>query len=200
MVNLVKARQKAKKNREEGAGRREETKPADNRHPTTVNSDKLERFKAAAGEHRAKVVQIEEAPATDQLDLLTFVIGGEQYAIEVERVIEITTPRPLTRVPNAGAFIRGVMSLRGVVVTMVDIRARLRHPRSGEGEQVIVVTDRGAAIGFDVDRVLRPVKVAREAVEPHPVVDPSEERPAIRGVVRDRTALTIILDLEKLLS
>jgi len=82
---------------------------------------------------------------------------------------------------------------------MVDVRARLRHSRKADGEQVIVITDRGNHIGFDVDRVLRPVKIARDAVEAHPVVHASEERPAIRGVFRQANALTILLDLDKLL-
>lgn len=183
MVNLVKAREKAKR------GERE---------------NKLEKFKTEAGQRRSVPVE-DSGPslsgtAQDQLELLTFTIDNEQYAIEVERVMEIATPRPLTQVPNADAFIRGIMSLRGVVVTMVDVRGRLRHPRNGEGAEVIVITDRGGQIGFDVDRVLRPVKIAPQAIEPHPVVHASEERPSIRGVFRQANALTILLDLDKLLS
>ena len=190
MVNLVKARQKAK--RGAGDGERKAEKPKE---------DKLEKFKRESGVATVARGSASETAATpqDSLELLTFAIGNEQYAIEVERVMEIATPRPLTRVPNSDAFIRGIMSLRGVVVTMVDVRGRLRHPPNGAGQQVIVVTDRGGPIGFDVDRVLRPLKIGREAIEPHPVVHPSEERPSIRGVFRHAKTLTILLDLEKLL-
>ena len=188
MVNLVKARQKAKKRDTATGGERGAAK-----------ADKLEQFKSEAGQRRDVAVRAESA-APDILELLTFTITNEHYAIEVERVIEIATPRPLTRVPNADSFVRGVMSLRGTVVTIVDVRGRLRHPQNSDGQQVIVVTDRGGPIGFHVDRVLRPVKIAPDAVEPHPVVHPSEERPAIRGVFRQASALTILLDLEKLLS
>ena len=195
MVNLVKARQKAKK--KSGA-------PAP---PLVTNAaegggaplNKLERFKEQAGERRVVATPTLE-PTTDDLELLTFEIDRERYAIEVERVMEVATPRPLTTVPNTDSFILGVMSLRGVVVTMTDVRRRLRHPRTEIGRQVIVVTDRGGPIGFDVDRVLRPVKIGRDAIEPHPVVHASEERPSIRGVFRHANALTILLDLEKLLS
>ena len=191
MVNLVKARQKAKKG-------------ADNRPLTTDNApkaqnDKLEKFKAEAGQRReAKVAApVEEK---EQLHLLTFTIDGEQYAIDVERVIEIATPHTLTRVPNADPFILGVISLRGTVVTMVDVRGRLRHPQDGSGGQVVVVSRQGGPLGFAVDRVLRPMKIDRTAIEPHPVVHSSEERPSIRGVFREANALTIVLDLDKLLS
>ena len=188
MVDLVKARAKAKKPKTENA-------------PTeAVQADKLEKFKAEAGRRRESVTAAAPAEEENELHLLAFAIDGEQYAIEVERVLEIATPRPLTHVPNADPFILGVTSLRGTVITMVDVRGRLRHRRNGGGAQVIVVTQPGGAIGFDVDRVLRPLKIDPDAVEPHPVVHASEERPAIRGVFRQGEALTILLDLEKLLA
>jgi len=193
MVDLVKARAKAKQ-------RRAAPLPSEGR-PDAAAPDKLERFKEEAGKRRERATAT-AAPAADadRVELIVFRIDGEQYAIEVERVMEIATPRPLTRVPNADPFVRGVMSLRGIVVTLVDVRARLRHDPHRRGEQVIVITDQGGPLGFDVDRVLRPVKIGRDAIEPHPVVHASEERPSIRGVFRQQNALTILLDLEKLLA
>ena len=185
MVNLVKARQKAAK---KGAQR-----------APVAERDKLERYKETVGTAAPVRVAV-ETEESHGLDVLTFRIDGEQYAIDVERVMEIATPRPLTRVPNADPFVRGVMSLRGIVVTIVDVRRRLRHTREGEGAQILVVNDPGGPIGFDVDRVLRPVTVPRDAVEAHPVVHSSEESPAILGVFREQNALTILLDLEKLLA
>lgn len=186
MVNLVKARQKAKKGAAVGAEDR------------VATHERLENFKAEAGKKRAVVEAAVEISA-DSLDLLTFLLGGERYAIDVERVMEIAMPHALTRVPNADPFVLGVISLRGIVVTIVDVRQRLRHGRDREGEQVIVVTDAGGPVGFDVDRVLRPTSIGRDALEAHPVVHASEERPAIRGVFREQNALTILLDLDKLL-
>jgi chemotaxis signal transduction protein len=186
MVNIVKARQKAKKGEQRPAG--------------VERVNKLEKFKEHAGTAVLAASSTVAAPAPDEIEVLTFRIDGEQYAIEVERVMEIATPRLLTRVPNADPFIRGVMSLRGIVVTIVDVRKRLRHTReNGEGGQIIVVNDPGGPIGFDVDRVLRPTRVAHQDVDAHPVVHATEERPAIRGVFRQQNALTILLDLEKLL-
>jgi len=198
MVNLVKARQKAKK-----GGGPPAPPPKGGTSPQAAKgsaAERLERFKEEAGQKRMVAPATIEQSHPDDLELLTFEIDRERYAIEVERVMEVATPRPLTTVPNADPFILGVMSLRGVVVTMTDVRQRLRHPRNGIGQQVIVVTAPGGPIGFDVDHVLRPVKIGRDAIEPHPVVHASEERSSIRGVFRHANALTILLDLEKLLS
>jgi chemotaxis signal transduction protein len=65
--------------------------------------------------------------------------------------------------------------------------------------RVVVVQYGSETVGFEVDRVLRVVKVDRAAVEPHPVVHSSEQSEAIRGVFRQANALTILLDFDKLL-
>jgi len=62
-----------------------------------------------------------------------------------------------------------------------------------------VLEHRGETVGFEVDRVLRVVKTDAGAIEPHPVVHSSELDDAIRGVFRQANALTILLDLDKLL-
>jgi len=164
---------------------------------------KLERFKEEAGRRR-DVERRDEIVSSDgaQLELLTFSIAGEQYAIDIEQIVEIVTPRDITRVPNAEQSIAGIISLRGTIVTIIGVRARLRHPAAPAATpdtRIIVVSHRGETLGFEVDRVSRVVKIAPESVEPHPVVHASEQSDAIRGVFRHANALTILLDLDKLL-
>jgi len=228
MVDLVKIRKKAKKNEVAGEapqhvavtpsvseepGRAGEAEPqmetpvaappprplADAR-----GDSKLEKFKEEAGRRRESVEEKsgeETAPITEQLEVLTFVIAGEHYAVDIERIVEIVTPRPITRVPNAEGSIVGIISLRGTIVTLLDVRARLRHPRAEEtpDTRIIVVDLRDEPVGFEVDRVLRVVKLAAGEVEPHPVVHASELDESIRGVFRHEDSLTILLDFDKLL-
>jgi purine-binding chemotaxis protein CheW len=94
------------------------------------------------------------------------------------------------------------MSLRGTIVTIIDVRQKLGHP-PGEGSndtRTIVAERTGETLGFEVDRVLRVLKVGIPAIEPQPVVHSSEKSEAIRGVFRHANALTILLDLDKLLA
>ena len=163
---------------------------------------RLERFKSEAGTRR----YVAETKAADQaahhLELLTFLIAGEQYAIEIEKIVEIVTPRPITRIPNAEEAVVGIISLRGTIVTLVDVRRKLRHPPSPDGNttsRIVVIDQRKETVGFVVDRVLRVVKIAPSEVEPHPVVHTTELEESIRGVFRASGALTILLDLDKLL-
>jgi purine-binding chemotaxis protein CheW len=222
MVDLVKIRKKAKKaapaEPADVAGSQlpvaEEAAPAPpevelpatgNRQPATPTAaeSKLEKFKEEAGQRReGLIVETQEQTASDVVELLTFVIAQENYAVNIENIVEIVTPRPVTRIPNADTSIVGIISLRGTIVTLLDARRKLRHPPAaapGPDTRIVVLEHRGETVGFEVDRVLRVVKTEAGAIEPHPVVHASELDDSIRGVFRQANALTILLDLDKLL-
>ncbi|HET8798136.1 MAG TPA: chemotaxis protein CheW [Thermoanaerobaculia bacterium] len=163
---------------------------------------KLEAFKEQAGKRRSSEIARTETHSADQRELLTCIIAGEQYAVDIERIVEIVTPRAVTRIPNADASIVGIISLRGTIVTLVDVRGKLRHPPAGEptpDTRIVVIDFHNEMIGFVVDRVLRVVKTENAGIEPHPVVHANELDDSIRGVFRANGALTILLDLDKLL-
>jgi len=209
MVDLAKIRKKAKRLKAgsepepgvaapaSGAGGRE-------RPPLHETPPKLERFMAEAGKKREGFVQeVAESAAASEVEVLTFTLAGEQYAVGIEHIIEIVRPRPATRVPNAGANVVGIISLRGLIVTVVDVRAKLHHPQpsaTSNDARVIVVEHGGETLGFQVDRVLRVVKLDAGAIEGQPVVHSSEQTESIRGVFQHAGALTILLDLDKLLA
>jgi Chemotaxis signal transduction protein len=176
----------------------------DPRQPTTTtpSENKLAQFREQAGKKREGFIEEEaETHAAGQVELLTFVLGGEQYAVSIDHIVEIVTPRAATPVPNADPTIVGIISLRGTIVTVIDVRLKLGHPAgTGGNDRRIIVAERyGETLGFEVDRVLRVLKVETAAVEAHPVVHVSEQSEAIRGVFRHANALTILLDLDKLL-
>lgn len=179
----------------------------DNRKPTTgeapATSNKLERFKAEAGKRRAfDAAKTDDTAPQNLLELLTFVIAGEQYAVDIERIVEIVTPRAVTRIPNADSSVVGIISLRGTIVTLVDVRRKLRHREADPDTadtRIVVIDFHREIVGFLVDRVLRVVKSAAGDIERHPVVHTTELDESVRGVFRAAGALTILLDLDKLL-
>jgi purine-binding chemotaxis protein CheW len=188
MVDLAKIRKKAKR----GAPPPPAVPPPE---------EKLQAFLATAGQKRPGLVQeVAAAESGNQVELLTFILGDERYAIDIDGIVEIISARPVTRVPNAEQSVLGIVSLRGAIVTLIDVRSRLRQPRrNGAAAQIIVVHDGGGLAGFEVDRVLRPAKIDRAAIEPQPMVHPSEQSEAIVGVYHAVDSLTIVLDLAKLL-
>src|SRR5882762_626601 len=83
------------------------------------DSPKLDQFKQIAGKRREGFVeQHVETSSADQVELLSFLIAGEQYAVSIDHLVEIVTPREATRVPNADPTIVGIISLRGTIVTI----------------------------------------------------------------------------------
>ena len=179
--------------------------PPASRQPAFDSSheDKLARFQEQAGKKRKGFIEeVAETSAADQVELLTFVLAGEHYAVSIDHLVEIVTPRGATQVPNADPSIVGIISLRGTIVTVIDVRRKLGHPAGAGGNdtRTIVAERDGETLGFEVDRVLRVLKVETAAIEPHPIVHVSEQSVAIRGVFRHADALTILLDLDKLLA
>jgi purine-binding chemotaxis protein CheW len=169
---------------------------------SSPSTSKLERFKAEAGMRREQEIAEESEEEEGRLERLTFLVAGEAYAVDIEHIVEIVTPRAVTRIPNADPAVVGIVSLRGTIVTLVDVRRKLGHPPAGEADEetrIIIVEFRGEMTGFIVDRVLRVVKLAEEEIEPHPVVHATELDDSVRGVFRSGGTLTILLDLDKLL-
>ncbi len=221
MVDLVKIRKKAKSKESATAATpqkepdqvntppvvQEPETPAGTPPPTApapqVTSARLDQFRETAGQRREGLLAASsEATSAETIELLSFLIAGEQYAVAIDHLVEIITPRDATPVPNADATIVGIVSLRGTIVTVIDVRRKLGHsPAARKSDARVIVAERGSeTLGFEVDRVLRVLKVPATSVEPHPVVHASELTEAVLGVFRQGNALTILLDLDKLLA
>ena len=203
MVDLAKIRKKAKKS--VGAGSPAGTRPAEGpaatpEAPAATPEKKLADFLAGAGKRRFETAP-PIAASPNEIELLNFILGAERYAIDIDDIAEIINVRPATRVPNAERGIVGIISLRGSIVTLIDVRSKLKQPPRDPSKEtrIIVVRDAGGLIGFEVDRVLRPSKIDQASIKPQPVVSPAEASEGIRGVVRGDGALTIVLDLSKVI-
>ena len=187
-----------------------ETEPgrsAETGRPASAGEEsRLTRFKRTAGvmERDAEEDEGGETEAADgMLELLTFALAGELYSIDVDKLVEIIVPRSSTRVPNAPAEVIGIISLRGSIVTLLDLRMVLGHKGRGketEDTRIVVIQHENERIGFTVDKVLRVVKVDPDSIEAHPVVSVAERNDAVHGVFVTGDAITIYLDLDRIAS
>jgi purine-binding chemotaxis protein CheW len=106
---------------------------------------------------------------SERLHLITFSLAGASYAVRVESVREIVRMRPITPIPRVAAAVRGVISLRGEMVQVVDMRCRLGLPPAEptRTSRIIVVRlDDGRVAGLFVDSVREVLRVARDAMLP----------------------------------
>ncbi len=136
----------------------------------------------------------------EEIELLSFRLGGEEYAVNVDDVKEVLKNRELTLVPNAPDYILGVTALRGPVLPVIDLCRRLGIPAGvrDEKSRILVVTVHDEEAGIVVDRVTGVVRISPEAVRPIPE---TIERGAeyLRGIARQGDKLYILLDIEKAL-
>ena len=134
---------------------------------TTTSSDETRGWDdlARAASHRGDASEsLEEGH-----QLLCFELAGAPYAIPVERVREIVRMRPITPVPRAAEDIRGVISLRGEMIELIDLRHRLRLGSIEPSRRTRIILARTGddqIVGLLVDAVKEVLRVPADAMQP----------------------------------
>lgn len=144
-----------------------------------------------------------EAGAVQQY--LTFHMAGEEYAIGILQVREITQFDALTRVPSAPAWVRGVINLRGNVVPVVDLSVKFGL---GAGEitrwtclVIVEVILRGEPLvmGLMADAVSQVMELSDEDIEPPPAFGTRARGEQLTGLARMGSKFALILDIDGVL-
>ncbi len=136
------------------------------------------------------------------LQLVTFVVGTEEFAIPILSVREINRMMQITRVPQSPEFIEGVINLRGKIIPVMDLRKRFGDQalEDTSDSRIIVVEVSNRVIGFTVDRVNEVLRVDAGIVEPPPSLVTGVDSEYVQGVGKLEDRLLILLDLERLFS
>lgn len=148
------------------------------------------------------------APAggTDQRQFLTFLLGGEAFAIAILRIKEIIEYGSLTTVPMMPAFVRGVINLRGAVVPVVDLQARFGRtcPPVSKRTCIVIVEiasqDEVQVVGLVVDQVNEVVEIPAADIEPVPGFGAGIRADFIAGMGKLGGKFVVLLDLDAVLS
>jgi purine-binding chemotaxis protein CheW len=133
---------------------------------------------------------------------LTFFLSEEEYGIEILKVHEIIGLMPITRIPRAADHVMGVVNLRGKVIPVVDLRLRfgMEAIEPTDLTCIVVVQARGLRFGLVVDRVSEVVDLASEDVEDPPTFGTDIPTDFIRGMGKSESSVTILLDIDRVLS
>lgn len=140
------------------------------------------------------------AGENELLQLVTFVVGSEEFAVPILSVQEINRMMQITRVPHSPQFVEGVINLRGRIIPVVDLRKRFGIAVQGDSgdNRIIVVEVGGRVIGFTVDRVNEVLRIGSDIVEPPPSMIASIDSEYVQGVGKLNDRLLILLDLGRL--
>ena len=135
-------------------------------------------------------------------EYLTFVLGAEEYGIEILKVQEIRGYDAVTRIANTPDFIKGVINLRGHIVPIIDLRIKfnLGKVEYNEFTVVIILSISARVIGIVVDGVSDVLTLSAAQVSPVPdlVSDIDNKYLLGLGTVDDR--MLILVDIERLMS
>jgi purine-binding chemotaxis protein CheW len=143
---------------------------------------------------RAKLGPLKRSRQQDRgprTEYLAFTLGGDVYAAPVALVREILKPPPLTPVPRAPHQIVGIVSVRGKLVTVVDLRRRLRLPEgppTRKSRILLVDATGGEVMGVLVDEVLQVYRLAESEIEAAATALGGEVAGYIAGIARPAIA------------
>ncbi|MDH5542525.1 MAG: chemotaxis protein CheW [Nitrospinota bacterium] len=133
---------------------------------------------------------------------LTFVLGDEEYGLEILKVREIISVMEITEVPQVPDFIKGVINLRGKVIPVIDLRLKFGMPAVEYTREtcIIVVNVNNLLLGIVVDTVAEVLDIAKENIDPPPSFGSSVDTNFILGMGKVKEKVKILLDIEKVLS
>lgn len=138
-------------------------------------------------------------PETAQL--VTFYVGDQLFGIDVRAVQEIIRKQRITPVPLSDPAIRGLINLRGQIVTVIDLRHRLQLRVRDAGEEGVmnVVADAdGGAVSFQVDRIGDVIDVDESTFEPAPLAIPAAVRELLAGIHKLPDRFLHVLSVDKI--
>ena len=135
-------------------------------------------------------------------EFLTFRLGGEEYGIDILKVQEIRGWEQPTAIANAPAFIKGVISLRGTIVPVVDLRLKfnLSEAKYDELTVMIILNLAGRVVGAVVDAVSDVLTLAPEQIKPAPEFSATFDTTYITGLGVEKDRMLILVDIEKLMT
>lgn len=179
--------------------------------PAAMPSDEA----AGPGETRvnaeAPPIVVPEPSATDTAsgtpderieEFLGFRLDTEEYCLWIRSVREIIRPTDITPIPRGPADIMGIISLRGSIVPVFDVRRRLAlQPREADQKsRIVVVIIDGAPVGMVVDYVTEVISAEPGALSPPPTTMGEREAGFVTATLRHQARLIGVLHLERLVA
>ncbi|HCF48640.1 MAG TPA: chemotaxis protein [Syntrophomonas sp.] len=134
----------------------------------------------------------------EEVQLVSFLLGSEEFALEIESVREIIRYPNIVKVPNMPVYVKGVISLRDNLMPIIDMRVKLNtgHDDITDSTRVIVVDVDNASIGLVVDRVYEVTRIPKDTIFAPPQALSNENGDRLQGIARVEGGKRIIMLLE----
>ncbi|MBF0537972.1 MAG: chemotaxis protein CheW [Nitrospirae bacterium] len=135
------------------------------------------------------------------LQLVTFTLGSEEYAVDILKVQEINRMTVITMVPNSPPYVEGVINLRGKVIPVINLRKKfgIAEIENDTDARIMIVDINGITMGMVVDSVSEVLRVSASIVEATPPMATDISTEFINGIAKLADRLIILLDIDKLI-
>lgn len=143
----------------------------------------------------------EKTFTNDEIQLVVFKLGQEEYGVTILQVQEIKRMTDITRVPQTPDYIKGVINLRGSVLPVIDLKKRLNLPLDEytDDTRIIIVKVEEITVGIIVDAVSEVMAISEQNIEPPQAVVGGVASSYISGVGKLENRLLILLNLEAII-
>ena len=137
---------------------------------------------------------------------LTFILGGEEYAVDILKVREIRGWESVTRIPNTPDYVLGVINLRGTVVPIIDLRRRFALDKAEFGPTTVVIVIRvehngkARTVGMVVDAVSEVYNIDKELINAAPDFGGAISIDFIKGLATIDGKMLILLEIDELVN
>jgi len=136
----------------------------------------------------------------ESLQLVTFKVGNEEFGIDIKKVQEINRMIDVTKIPNAPAYVEGIVNLRGKIIPVVSLRSKLGFDEveRDKATRIVVIEIEGRVLGFIVDSVSEVLRIQDPTVEAPPSITGGSDSGYMEGVINLTDRILILLDLKAL--
>lgn len=128
-----------------------------------------------------------------------FRLEDKDFALEIERVIEITRPAKVFSMPELPKFLEGIINLRGVIIPLIDLRKRLELDSFLQGK-IIIIRYGGDRLGLRVDSVEEIIDIEEDEISEVPSYFKGFRTEYLKSFAKKEDRVIIILNLENILT
>ena len=131
------------------------------------------------------------------MQVVVFKVNDEQFAVEASKVQSINDMMEITKVPKSKGYIKGLINLRGNIISLLDINLLLDIER-GEGNQenIIILNLKEESVGVTVDQVDEVLEIDEGLIEK---IETDKNKTYIKGIINFKDRIVTLIDIAKLI-
>ncbi|WP_055668156.1 chemotaxis protein CheW [Desnuesiella massiliensis] len=131
------------------------------------------------------------------MQIVIFKLNDEQFAVETAKVQGINDMMEITKVPKAPSHIKGLINLRGSIISLLDINLLLDLPKDINQTNIIILNMNEEQVGITVDQVDEVLEIEENLIER---IDDERRKGYIKGVINFKDRIVTLIDIDKLLN